>query len=118
MYLKKFLNQPNVVGTLLIALLFGGGVVFAFGFDGFNVQSVGEDDVESLLLMTASGCCGGNKDCDCLGVTGCGCETYHACGDNTSEDVCKDDCKCNVGDNMCCNGIRCESDEKCWDMPC
>lgn len=60
MYLKKFLNQPNAVGSVLIALLFSAGVLFAFGFNGFNVQSVGEDDVNSLLLMTASECCGGN----------------------------------------------------------
>lgn len=118
MYLQKFLNQPNVAGGVLVALLFGAGVVFAFGFGGFDVQSIGEDDVNSLLLMTASGCCGGDQDCDCLGVTGCGCPTYHACGNQTSTDVCKDGCTCNAGGNMCCNGIRCESDSKCEDKPC
>lgn len=40
MYLKKILHQPNVVGSVLIALLISSGAVFAIGFDGFNVQIV------------------------------------------------------------------------------
>ena len=118
MYLKKFLNQPNAVGSVLIALLFSAGILFAFGFGGFNVQSVGEDGVNSLFQMAASECCGGDKDCDCIGSTGCGCATYHACGNKTSSDVCKDGCNCNADGGMCCNGIRCESDSKCKDKPC
>ncbi len=38
MFLKKVLNQPNIVGTVMIALLLGAGFVYAFAFDGFNYE--------------------------------------------------------------------------------
>ena len=36
MFLKKVLNQPNLVGSMLITLMVCGGFVYAVGFDGFN----------------------------------------------------------------------------------
>ena len=45
--LKNVLNQPNIIGHLMIALLFVGGVVYAGAFSGFVVET------------EASSCCGG-----------------------------------------------------------
>ena len=70
MYLKKFLAQPNVVGTVLIAFLVGTGFVYAFAFDGFNVQTATDGDVDVWVAMASSGNCGGDDDesdpCECL----------------------------------------------------
>ena len=49
MFLKKVLNQPNLVGTVMIVLLFGAGFVYAFAFDGFNVQTATDGEVEAWL---------------------------------------------------------------------
>ena len=73
MFLKKFLKQPNGVGSVLIALLFCAGVLFAFGFNGFNMGTTTDGDAEALLHMSMSGNCGGGGDdddddfvCECL----------------------------------------------------
>lgn len=55
MYLKKVLNQPNLVGTMLIALLFGAGFVYAFAFDGFDVETATGGDVEEWLEQASGG---------------------------------------------------------------
>lgn len=49
MFLKKVLNQPIVVGTVMIVLLFGAGFVYAFAFDGFNVETVPGSEVEAWI---------------------------------------------------------------------
>ena len=54
MYLKKILNQPNLVGSVMIALLFSAGLVYAFAFDGFNVETVTGGEVEAWLAQQAS----------------------------------------------------------------
>ena len=59
MFLKKVLNQPNIVGTVMIALLLGAGFVYAFAFDGFNVETVPGGKVEAWLAQ-AYAC---NYDC-------------------------------------------------------
>ena len=51
MYLKKVLNQPNLVGTVMIVLLFGAGFVYAFAFDGFNVETVTGGEVEAWIAQ-------------------------------------------------------------------
>ncbi|MYK22876.1 hypothetical protein F4054_11535 [Candidatus Poribacteria bacterium] len=67
--LKNFLNQPNVIGRLMIALLFVGGVVYAGAFDGFIVETEascccgGETDA---ALFSSSECC--DQDCPCAAV--------------------------------------------------
>ena len=48
--IRNFFSTPNVLGRLLIVLLFAGGVVFAGAFDGFVVET------------EASSCCGGGID--------------------------------------------------------
>ena len=60
MYLKKVLNQPNLVGTMMIALLFGAGLVYAFASDGFNVETVTGGEVEAWLAAAGGGSSGGS----------------------------------------------------------
>ena len=63
--LRNFFSTPNVVGRLMIVLLFAGGVVFAGAFDGFVIET------------EASGCCGG----------GTSTEASSCCGSGTSPDI-------------------------------
>ena len=104
MYLKKFLNQPNVLGSVLIALLFSAGVIFTFGFNGFNIETIAEGDAEALLRMSMSGCCGGDDgddddfDCKCLtdeagNKVSCDiCEEGNKCSGSQTPSDCTDDC--------------------------
>ncbi len=62
MFLKKVLNQPNLVGTVMIVLLFGAGFVYAFAFDGFNVQTATDGEVEAWLAAAGGGG-SGSQDC-------------------------------------------------------
>ena len=67
MFLKKVLNQPNLVGTVLIALMVCAGFVYAVGFDGFNVETATGDEVEAWLAAAGGGSySGGPEPCDCL----------------------------------------------------
>ncbi len=62
MYLKKVLNQPNLVGTVMIALLLGAGFVYAFAFDGFNMETVPGAEVDAWLAQEGGGDYGGDND--------------------------------------------------------
>ena len=50
MSLKKVLNQPNLVGTMLITLMVCGGFVYGVAFGGFNVETATGDEVGALVL--------------------------------------------------------------------
>lgn len=81
MYLKKVLNQPNLVGTVMIALLFGAGFVYAFAFNGFNVETVTGGEVETWLAQAAVPCSCGKDHCVCerqnaSGNNPCGGKTF------------------------------------------
>ena len=79
MFVKKFLSQPNIVGSVLIALLICAGIVYAFGFNGFNVQTATNGNVDAWLAQAGDGNCGGgggdeNPPCDCNPTAGsCNC---------------------------------------------
>ena len=60
MFLKKVLNQPNLVGSMLITLMVCGGFVYAVGFDGFNVQTATGGEVEAWLAAAGGGSSGGS----------------------------------------------------------
>ena len=93
MYLKKVLNQPNLVGTVMIALLFGAGFVYAFAFDGFNVEIVTGGEVEALLAQAGDDNSGdddddddytcGSSDCDTKNWSNCPARGDDASGDCT-----------------------------------
>ena len=63
MFLKKVLNQPNLVGTVMIALLVCSGFVYAFAFDGFNVETATGGEVEAWLTQAGGGGSGSNYTC-------------------------------------------------------
>ena len=67
MYLKKVLNQPNLVGTVMITLLFGAGLVYTFAFNGFNMEIVTQGDVDVWLAQAddAAPCNSGKEHCQC-----------------------------------------------------
>ena len=123
MYLKKVLNQPNLVGTVMIALLFGAGLVYAFAFDGFNVETTTGGEVEAwLAAANGGGSSGGSDDvvCDCLWLPGqpidrsCGeCKSDYECGGPQYE--CDTNCirkkeknKCSCINGSKCKGSQCE----------
>ena len=57
--LRNFFSTPNVIGKLLIVLIFIGGLVFAGAFDGFVVET------------SAKSCCGGETDASVLSSNSC-----------------------------------------------
>ena len=76
--IRNFFSTPNVVGKLMIALLFVGGVVFAGAFDGFVVEieasgCCGGGEIE------ASGCCGGGTDASIFSSSECCAEECSTC---------------------------------------
>ncbi len=131
--MKNVLNQPNLVGAMMIALLVGAGFVYAFAFDGFNVETVSGAEVEAWVAATG----GGNNDyddpdpCDCMSAhmndaDDCStdlCDTNdsdYPCGDVRAS--CSNDCPhkgeggCSTcaGEIKCANtGSLCEDTEKC-----
>ena len=134
MFLKRVLNQPNLVGTMLIALMVCAGFVYAFAFDGFNVETTTQGEVEAWLAAAGGGGSGGDDEpgpCICLSsymvYDGCPtdlCESDGACGDDKA--YCSDNCahKGNGGcssckiidfdDIQCANeGELCGDPEKC-----
>ena len=91
MYLKKVLNQPNVVGIVMIALLFCAGFVYAFAFDGFNIEIVPSAEVETLSRIGPNY----GKDCanDSCVKTWAGCPG-NGCADCTDQ---SNNCHSNCG---------------------
>ena len=92
--IRNFFSTPNVIGRLLIVLLFAGGIVFAGAFDGFVVE------------IEASSCCGGGTDgfifssseccVEACGLCGCaiaGCDncldSLLGCGSDENGDTCE-----------------------------
>lgn len=95
MFMKKVLNQPNLVGTMMIALLLGAGFVYAFAFDGFNMETVSGTEVDTWLAQAGGVSYGGPCNCkrdrcpkmNCIGcgIYDCG-ESY--CGPCGCADIC------------------------------
>ena len=83
--IRNFLSTPNILGRLMIVLLFAGGVVFAGAFDGFVVET------------QASSCCGGMDDAIFSSSSCCGTRTKS----------CRSDCnhgkrgECGPGTALC-----------------
>lgn len=64
MFLKKVLNQPNLAGTVMIVLLVSAGFVYAFAFDGFNIETVTDGEVDAWLAQEGVGNSGSNYTCN------------------------------------------------------
>ena len=102
MFLKKFLNQPNLVGSMLIALMVCGGFVYAVGFDGFNVQTATGDEVEAWLAAASGGTSGGNS---------CSCGFENCPGSNCS-DCTENGVGCDIVCKICSCPILCSNFRK------
>ena len=117
--MKKVLNQPNLVGTMLIALMVCGGFVYAFAFDGFNVETATGSEVEAWLAAASSGSSSGSPSytCDsdmCTGESPQSPGRYWNCparGTNASQDCtgcsrvtnyCRTKPKCSKGHHGTC----------------
>ncbi len=116
MYLKKVLNQPNLVGTVLIALMVCSGFVYAFAFDGFNVETVTGGEVEEWLDK-ASGKENYNKNCTnnaCVqSWAGCTGSATNPCTNCTHQ---SNNCAMKKGKSKCKHthpGCGTSSDPKC-----
>lgn len=96
MFLKKVLNQPNLVGSMLIALMVCGGFVYAVGFDGFNVETATDGEVEAWLEAA------GGDGSGSAGLDPCACETSRTIADDCPPDVCKSEKDCG-GDQASCS---------------
>ena len=113
MFLKKVLNQPNLVGTMLIALMVCSGFVYAFAFDGFNVETATQGDVEAWLAAAGGGGSGeGLSKCKCLGpLPPCGCplSSSYSCIQKTCPFT---NPLCSVDDDICTNKcqVKCSVD--------
>lgn len=86
--IRNFFLTPNVIGRLLIVLLFVGGVVFAGAFNGFVVEIEASSCCgggTDAAVFSSSECCDEEEECDCLGGS-------HGCG-STSCDPDNDSCK-------------------------
>ena len=126
MYLKKVLNQPNLVGTMMIALLFGAGLVYAFASDGFNVETVTGGEVEAWLAAAGGGSYDDDDNddvvCPCLYLPGqesdreCGeCKSAYEC--NKPVDECDSNCIKKI-DEKRKGECGCDSGEKCKGSLC
>ena len=110
MFLKKVLNQPNLVGTMLIALMVCGGFVYTFAFDGFNVQTATGGEVEAWLEAASGGGSGGNQ-------CGCGyefCPTSSCSGCHSIDAFCEEACGTCSCTDFCSNfkSFKCQKDNK------
>ena len=53
--IRNFFSTPNVLGRLMIVLLFAGGVVFAGAFDGFVVETEASCSCGGEAAVTTGG---------------------------------------------------------------
>ena len=89
--LRNFFSTPNVIGKLLLVLLFVGGLVFAGAFDGFVVET------------SAKSCCGGETDASVFSGSGCCADTVTVTCNRKSSGSNQKYCKLS-------NGRKCSSD--------
>ena len=106
--IRNFFSTPNIIGKLMIALLFVGGVFYAGAFDGFVVETQassccgGETDVEHF---SSSSCCG--TTCSPVGKSG---KKSNHCKTTTNGKQDKNS-KC---PGKCSDGNKCGW-KGCWD---
>ena len=62
--LRNFFSTPNLLGRLLVILLFAGGLVFAGVFNGFVVETDAQSccgDRTDASVLSDSSCCGQHR---------------------------------------------------------
>ena len=96
MFLKKVLNQPNLVGSMLITLMVCGGFVYAVGFDGFSVETATSGEVEAWLAAA------GGDGSGSAGLDPCGCEyTRIPDAEYCPSDICESEEDCGGKEITC-----------------
>ncbi len=101
--IRNFLSTPNVLGRLMIVLLFAGGVVFAGVFDGFVVETQASsccDGGTNVSLFSSSDCCDDEVTCSYNSYSGHGKPRY-----------------CDLSDGTKC-GSKCSGSRKCQTIGC
>ena len=106
MFLKKVLNQPNLVGTVMIALLVCSGFVYAFAFDGFNIETATGGEVEAWLAQAGDNNYGGGGEACACDTSNDGRKRCDNCGnreqvDGQWQNPCKDKTKQYPCSNKC-----------------
>ena len=116
--IRNFFSTPNLLGRLLIVMIFAGGVIFAGAFNGFVIET------------EASSCCGGGMDdaiflssscgtCSCLTGTSCGssCDNGKCSGSKTN--TCPGSSDCSPSKTGCtCDGKVCPNASNCCSAVC
>lgn len=99
--IKNFFSTPNLLGQLLVILLFAGGLVFAGAFNGFVVETKAESCCggETDAALFSSGSCGDTITCSPVGRSGGGpaknCKRYvNGKEDGKCPGKCSDGNKC------------------------
>ena len=126
--IRNFFSTPNVIGRLVIVLLFAGGVVFAGAFDGFVVETEASNCCgggTSMDIFSSSSCCDEDPEpepCECLGRSEC---SEEVCADENTEcktiTSCHPDCgNCHLNDagRPCTGGVHCSNEEDSDDYVC
>ena len=109
--IRNFFSAPNVLGRLMIVMIFAGGLVFAGVFNGFVVETDAKSccggKVDAALLSSS----GSNSGCTCINGTPCGdCDTRD-CG-GSKETSCYANCECSSGCSNCSSGTTvCKKDD-------
>ena len=126
--IRNFFSTPNIIGRLMIVLLFAGGVVFAGAFDGFVVETEassccggGMDDAIFSSSGNNGGGGGGNDACTCLSGAGtsCGssCDNGKCSGSITN--TCPGSSNCSPSKMGCtCDGTVCPKASQCCSSAC
>ena len=95
--IRNFFSPPNIIGRLMIVLLFAGGVVFAGAFDGFVVKTEASSccgnetntcGVGTDAPIFSSGTCSDDDECAICGCRIAGCD-----GDTCKRITCNN-CDC------------------------
>lgn len=92
--IRNFFSTPNVIGRLMLILLFVGGVVYAGAFSGFVVET------------EATSCCGGETNTCGVGTDA----LIFSSSEDCDEDVCNR-CACRIAGCSDCKDIGCGSDK-------
>ena len=119
--IRNFFATPNVIGRLMIVLLFVGGVVFAGAFDGFVVETEASSCCgggTDAAIFSSSECCDDDPDdatcgccSDCTANDSCPDGQADGCGGTTSSPGCVNDCSESEDD-----GCSCDVETLCGDV--
>lgn len=123
--IRNFFATPNIIGRLMIILLFAGGIVYAGVFDGFVVETEASSCCgggTDTFIFSSSECCDEPDPCDCIGGSEC---SEEVCADENTEckkiSSCHNDCgDCHLNEDgrPCGANVHCSNEEDSDDYIC